>query len=522
MDDAFAAWGEAGFSGSIAVSTGGEDDCLAAYGIADRADDTPNTVDTVFSIGSITKAFTAAAVLELVDEGKLALDARAGDLVDGLGGPAADVTVDQLLLHTSGLTGSHGEDYVALDRSEAIAALGGLELALAPGSDFLYSNSGYTLLALIVEEASGTTYRDYVTSQLLDVPDGAVAAGFANGEPAAPGPRAVGYLDDGSPGDGEGFAGPHWAVEGNGGVAMTTRDLARWADALFAGQLISAEATETLRTLRFDNGDGSAEIPGWVAFDQELFGEPAYAAAGGGGDGHNAVVAVLPESQRVITIASNTADVTAEDLLQAVGPALAADEPVPGPETPSAAVDPAAIEAVAGRYGLDSGGTFEVGAQDDRLAIAATGADAVDVLFPLPDDYTADDAAGHEQGVLDLLAGETQAGREERAAIEADFGAIDDVTLVGTIVRDFELRTYVTVTSGTDSTLFWYALDDEGGVAAVELGTDPPTLLLVASGDGAYVPDDPTGAAPELTVTFAEDGMALAGPAGRVTAARLG
>lgn len=157
MEDAFAAWGQAGFSGSIAISSGGEFGCLAAYGVADRAADTPNTVDTVFSIGSVTKAFTAAAVLDLIDQGKLSLDARAGDVVDGLGGPAADATVQQLLLHTSGLTGSHGQDYVPLVREAAVVAISGLDLVFEPGSDFLYSNSGYTLLALIVEEASGTT-----------------------------------------------------------------------------------------------------------------------------------------------------------------------------------------------------------------------------------------------------------------------------------------------------------------------------------------------------------------------------
>lgn len=522
LDDAFAAWGEAGFSGSIAISTGSEFDCLAAYGDADKAADTPNRVDTVFSIGSVTKAFTAAAILDLVDQGELSLDARAGDVVEGLGGPAADATVHQLLLHTSGLTGSHGQDYVPLERDAAIAAIGELAIAFEPGSDFLYSNSGYTVLALIVEEVAGTPYREYLASRLFTLPDGEVAAGFSNGEPAAPTPRAVGYLEDGSPGEGDDFAGPYWAMEGNGGLAMTMRDLARWADALFSGQVVSGEATETLRTLSFDQGDGTSEVPGWVSFDPSLYGEPAYAVAGGGGTGHNVVVAMLPESRRVIALASNTADVTAEDLLGAVGPALVAGEPLPPPEHEAEAVDPAAVEALTGTYALETGGVFEVAARDDRLAIAATGIDAVEDLFPLPDGYTADAVAAHEEAVRSVLNGETDEGREERTAIESDLGPIDDMTLAGTIVRDHELRTYVTITSGTRSLLFWYALDDEGGISAAEAGTEPPTLLLVPSGDVAYQPADPTGASPDLTVTFGERAMSVEGQAGTVAARRVG
>src|SRR3546814_20068564 len=63
--------------------------------------------------------------------------------------------------------------------------------------DFLYSNAGYTLLALVVEETAGMTYRDQLASEILPLPDGRSAGGFWAGEPAAPGPRAGGYLEDG-------------------------------------------------------------------------------------------------------------------------------------------------------------------------------------------------------------------------------------------------------------------------------------------------------------------------------------
>ena len=103
--EALSTWEAAGFSGSIAVTGAGAPECVAAFGVADPASGRANTPDTVFSLGSVSKAVTAAAVFRLVDAGALALDDRAGDLVPGLAGPATDATVEQLLVHTSGLAG---------------------------------------------------------------------------------------------------------------------------------------------------------------------------------------------------------------------------------------------------------------------------------------------------------------------------------------------------------------------------------------------------------------------------------
>lgn len=522
LDDAFSAWAEAGFSGTVTISTRGELDCVAGYGSADRSTGTPNSADTVFSIGSVTKAFTAATVLDLVDDGKLSLADRAGDIVPGLGGPVADATVEQLLVHASGLTGSHGSDHVPLGRDAAVGAIGGLSQAFAPGAGYAYSNAGYTLLALIVEEVSGVGYRDYTAAQILPLPDGGVAGGFWDGEPAAPGPRAVGYFDDGSTGEPGDFAGPHWALDGNGSLAMTTRDLARWARALFTGQVVSPESTEIVGTPGLDHGDGTAETPGWVAYDASIYGERVLATAGGGGDvGHEVVVAWLPESDRVIALASNTSDVTAEALLRAVGPALVAGDPLPAPKGPSGGdLDADELAAVAGTYRLATGGSYTVTARDGGLTVAATGADAVATLFPPSGGFTDEDVAGHEDRVAVLLAGESSQGRDELAALESDLGPIDDVALAGTVVEDGELRTYATFTAGGTSTLAWYALDDEDGIAGVELAPDTPTLMVDPSGDGGYRPVDPTGAGPDVSVAFGDGTVTVTGPDGS-TDARL-
>jgi CubicO group peptidase (beta-lactamase class C family) len=520
LDAAFTAWAAAGFSGSVAISTGGRFDCLAAYGSADDATGTANTVDTVFSIGSVTKSVTAATVFDLVDAGKLALGDRVGRLLPELTGPVAGVTVEQLLLHTGGLSGTHGEDHEPLDRAAALAAISDLDLAFRPGSGHAYSNAGYTLLALLIERVSGMSYREYTASTVLRLPDGRVAGGFWDGAPAAPGPRAVGYLDGGRPGERGDFPGPHWALDGNGSLAMTMRDLAAWTHALFSGRVVSPESVAAISRPGRALGEGRAETPGWVALDASVFGEPFLASAGGGGDvGHNAVVAWIPDGQRVVAMASNEPGLSAEDLLRTVGRALLGHEPLP---TPSARPTGSGPAVAGGRYALATGGAFEVTTAGNQVTVAGLGTDAVAALFPPGGDVPAEDFRAHERRVLALFEGDTREGREERKALESTLGAIRGVRPAGTVFRDGEIRTYVTLTTGSGPVLAWYAVSADGGVGAAEAPTGPPAAKLVPAGGGRYRPDDPTGAGPQVTLEFRDRRLTVAGPAGTTVATLTG
>lgn len=511
LDAAFGAWARAGFSGTVAVSNGGRFACLAGYGAADDAARTPNTVNTVFNIGSITKAVTAATVYDLAEEGKLALDDRVGDLVPELTGPVARVTVKHLLLHTSGLKGTHGQDHRPLDRAAALAAINTLEPAFRPGTGYAYSNAGYTLLALIIEKVSGTGYRAYTASKMLRLPDGRVAGGFWDGRPAAPGPRATGYLDGGRTGERGDFAGPHWALDGNGGLAMTARDLAAWTHALFTGRLVSAKSARAISEPGYDQGEGRAETPGWVAYDASVYGTPFLATAGGGGDvGHSVVVLWVPGKQRVVALASNKPKVSAEQLLQRVGPALVAGDPLPLPRRPAGGGR--AAKVTPGRYALDTGGTFDVATSGDKVTVKAHGADAVARLFPPGSRARTAEFRAMERRVLALLRGETKVGREERTALEGAHGRIRGVSLAGTVFHDGDIRTYVTLRTATRTIAGWYSVDAEGGLTAAEVPTQPPALTLLPDGPDRYRPDDPTGVGPEVTIEFKGGSMTLSGP----------
>jgi CubicO group peptidase (beta-lactamase class C family) len=498
-DPALAAWAERGFSGAVAVLRAGAIECLAGYGEADRASGAANTGDTVFRIGSVTKAVTAAAVLDLADQGRLSLGDRAGDLVPGLGGPAVAATVEQLLDHRSGLTGAHAPaDDQPMDHDQAVAAISALGAAFEPGTDETYSDAGYTLLALVVEARAGTTYRDQLASETLRLPGGERAGGFWDGEPAAPGPRAVGYVG-GHPADGPGpVERGHWALDGAGGLAMSAADLAAWVDALF--------------TERYP---GRTELPGWGPPPGQ-YGEPVLAAAGGGdGSGQEAVVAWLPESERAFVLLSNGDEITAEQLMQRVLPAFALGAPLPDPPDPSppagAGLPPPTD--VAGTYRLASGGALALAAAGDGLVLAPDGADALAALFPLPYGVSGEQVRTHERHVGALLDGGTAEGRAERAALEGEVGTIDGVEVVGTVHAGGELRTYVRATGSGGERHAWYAMDRVGGLAAAEIVHGLPTLTVVAGPD-AYRPDDPAGTGPEVTVRFVGEKLAVQGPRG--------
>ncbi|MEH1124908.1 serine hydrolase domain-containing protein [Micromonospora sp. CPCC 206061] len=521
LDAAFGAWARAGFSGAVALSTGGRFECLAGYGTADDATGARNTADTVYHIGSVTKAFTATAILKLAEGGKLSLDDPVGKLVPAIVGPVAKATVRQVLLHTSGIGGSIGADDQPLDRAGAIAAINKLELVFPPGKGHAYSNAGYTLLAVVIDTVSGMSYRDYTLAHVLTLPGGAVTGGFGSGQPAAAGPRAVGYLDDGKPGGSGDFPGPYWTTEGNGSLAMTTRELATWVHALFRTTLVTPATAKLASEPGFPVGDGrSYTLGGWMAFDASAYGKPIVGIAGGGGDiGHNVAVVWIPERDQVIAMSSNRSVLTAEKLLGATVSALVAGDPLPTPTAPAGGGDPAAI---AGKYRLDTGGSLEVTVADNRPRISATGADAVGALFPPRGRYFADDLRAHEKRVLSMLAGKTREGRDERQAIEAEHGPISAVALGGTIIAEGEMRTYVALTTRDGPRLGWYAVDDHSNIGAVELPTEPPALTLVPVGKNRYRPDDPTGTGPDVTLDFAGGKVTVTGPAGTTTARRPG
>ena len=483
--DAVGAWGDAGFNGVVVVD-GADGRCGVGVGqlIGEQV-----TSDSVFAIGSVSKAFTAAAVLQLEATGALDLDESVGAYVEGLTGPAAAATIESLVFHTSGLVGSHGEDSEPLSKQAAIEAISALTVDETARGTFLYSNTGYTVLAMVIEGASGIDYRRYMSEHVL--PDGAR------------------FWHDDDRGE--------WATEGNGDLAMSANVLADWTRDVFDGAVVPPESLDLVLEPTVDD-DGQGITAGWARVSADLFGEPVVATAGGGGDtGHNVVTAWLPTSKRTVVIASSTGAITAESLLQAIGAAVVSGDAWPRPDD-TAQVDADLLELSAGTYTLPTGGHYEVVAGEDRLVVDPVGADALAAIGQ-HGDVADDEVASHEEGVLGMLAGQTEPGRAERALLEEDFGPLVDVTLLGSMIEDGELRTYVEISFAQDGTRAgWYALNASGGIEGVDLA-GPPSVGLIPTSRGFRVDGQPLGEQ-AVIVTFDNEAMTIAGSAGTVVAVR--
>lgn len=162
------------FSGVVLVAQDGMPVYHKPFGLADRATGRRNTLETRFDIGSMNKAFTKVVLLQLVDEGKLSLDATLGQFLGGFSEEVADqVTVEHLLNHQSGLGAYHSPaywdtPYETRSLKTALQFIRQLPLQFTPGTDRRYSNAGYVLLGLIAEKVTGQSYFDLVQSRVVD------------------------------------------------------------------------------------------------------------------------------------------------------------------------------------------------------------------------------------------------------------------------------------------------------------------------------------------------------------------
>lgn len=159
---------------SFEVTRGDKVIASGAYGFADLENRVPAAPATVYAIGSVTKTFTAAAVLALADDGKLSLDDPLGKFVPSFPEPGRSATIRQLLNHTAGIRSvtSLGPRYWAqagreIEPADLVAIFANEPPDFAPGSAYRYSNSGYVLLGLVVEKAAGMPWGAFVTKRLL-------------------------------------------------------------------------------------------------------------------------------------------------------------------------------------------------------------------------------------------------------------------------------------------------------------------------------------------------------------------
>jgi CubicO group peptidase (beta-lactamase class C family) len=238
-----AGWGEAyELSGYVHIVRKGKVLYSRGFGYANRAVRRANTADTSFRIGSVTKQFTAAAVMLLAERGALSLTDTIRKHLPSYPAAGDRITLHHLLTHTSGIPsytdlggirGAHDDPYTA-DRLLALFAE--LPLEFEPGQKFGYSNSNYVVLGAVIEAASGQTYANFLRTSLFE-PAGLDRTVVGDAEGMMD--RALGYESNSmdelelAPATDMSLA---WAA---GGVRSTARDLARWHQALASGRVLS-------------------------------------------------------------------------------------------------------------------------------------------------------------------------------------------------------------------------------------------------------------------------------------------
>lgn len=373
-----------GFSGSLLVAKGGEVILDKGYGFADAERKVPFTADTAFDIGSITKQFTAAAIVKLEMQGKLGVNDPISKWFEGVPEDKKGITLHHLLTHSAGLQDVFGGDYEEMPRDRLVKAALESKLLWAPGTRYQYSNSGYSLLAAIVELASGKPYEAYLRENLWQ-PAGMTRTGYRLQEK---GPLAHGVDGDGedwgSPVD-KAWApdGPWWNLRGNGGVLSTTGDLYKWHRALEGDAILSKEAKGKMFTPHVpEDEEGSSHYGyGWAIFKTPR--DTRLIAHNGGNGIFNADFRRYVDDGVVLIIGSNRQDFRS---IPAVGPVTRlifnADYSAP----PAVVrVPPAAQGRHAGSYALPSGGKIHVTALESPsgwpgLTLMPEGRDAFQAL----------------------------------------------------------------------------------------------------------------------------------------------
>lgn len=240
------------FSGAVLIIKDGETLFEGAYGLADREQFIKNTPATRFRVGSMNKMFTAVAILQLVQAGKVSLGAPFGTYITDYpnANVASSVTIHHLLTHTGGTGDIFGPDFMAnrlqlREPDDYLELYGNRALQFVPGTNWVYSNYGFMLLGAVVERVSGMKYDDYVAANIL-APAGMTKTGAAPEDSYVP-DRSLGYTKVGTSLVSNAPTLPYRGTPA-GGWYSTVGDVARFAAAVRDNKLLNATHTALLLT----------------------------------------------------------------------------------------------------------------------------------------------------------------------------------------------------------------------------------------------------------------------------------
>jgi CubicO group peptidase (beta-lactamase class C family) len=288
------------FMGSALVARGGEILFDKGYGFADLEWNIPNTPQTRFRLGSVTKQFTAACILLLEERGKLKTDALVKTYMPDAPAAWDKVTLFHVLTHTSGIPSFTGfPEYATFKLSantaeQLVARFREKPLEFAPGERWNYSNSGFVLLGYLIEKITGQPYEKFVQENIF-TPLGMKDSGYDSNSAIIP-RRASGYIPGRNGPENAPFI--HMTVpHAAGALYSTTQDLLRWEQGLFGGRVLS-EASLKKMTTPYKNNYA------FGLFAVEAHGRTVI-SHGGGIEGFNTSQAYYPLDKLTVVVLGN-------------------------------------------------------------------------------------------------------------------------------------------------------------------------------------------------------------------------
>jgi CubicO group peptidase (beta-lactamase class C family) len=297
------------FSGTALVAKNGQVVFSGAYGMADREKKIPNELGTRFRIGSMNKMFTAVAILQLAEAGKIKLTDPLGKYITDYPNQdiATKVTIHQLLTHSGGTGDIFGPEFDAHRKelrtlNDYVTLYGKRGPEFEPGSRWKYSNYGMVLLGVVIERVTGQSYYDYVQEHIYK-PAGMPSTGSLPEDQAVP-DLSIGYMR--SPQTGGWVPNtdtlPYRGTSAGGGYS-TVGDLFQFANALLRHQLLNASSTELLITGKVEAGPGGKYAHGFE--DQRDKDGNGWVGHGGGAPGMNGDLRIYPKSGYVVAVLAN-------------------------------------------------------------------------------------------------------------------------------------------------------------------------------------------------------------------------
>jgi len=292
---------------SIAIARDGKVILAKGYGMAELEHQIPATATTMFRIGSVTKQYTAAAIMRLAEQGKLSLDNELGTYFPDYPTQGHTVTVRHLLNHTSGIKSYTQieeimQKHIAYDMSvdELLSWVKDIPFDFAPGEQYAYNNTAYYMLGSIIEQASGTPYCQYLQDEFF-TPMGLLHTRCDSNADIIPG-RAQGY----GMRDGELVNDRLIGMDNPGAAGMliaSAADLVRWNMALMNGEVVSAESLKLMTTPTI-LPDGTNTNYGFGLMMNDLEGHRRI-SHGGGIFGFNSTLVHYPDDDLYVAVIAN-------------------------------------------------------------------------------------------------------------------------------------------------------------------------------------------------------------------------